>query len=706
MSKLPETHADVHQEFEEGKFNVRQLPGAFNGVWSDLALEQTYNKEGKSSLFKGISQSNEARNKYAQTVPLMRKVSESVKAMAHLNSEGSMHHGETVIQIKEDYKRVCKIQDVISSNFVDPFQSEINKSDLVNIVTGEKSTSTDLIKVHEKGLNAILTAEASGSDKIIVPKIITFVQKKTKTPPCKSLVQLYQDESAVTRALCFIEGADEKTRYEAFSHEWSSYQPSLFKPDAELKTGFAMIKSNKSEFFTALLLKAGSEVTQPQSLPPSIMATSYLIDAMSFIQRYRTMRAKLFKELVEQYVSKILQNKPQGCTSVNIVGDRYDFSQTESLKGDERERRESKHGPGREYPMTDGLEIPDWMELMSNLNNKANLLSYFSNSICQNAEEMIPKDVIVIIGGCFEYRSKAVAVRNGNIVDIDLLSCEEHEEADTRIMAHLAYIANTLGYKRAVISCTDTDIILLAMYHFCLLPLEELWIQGHDTYLPVHDLVKSLTEKCEQAPKDIMDTLLCTYVLSGCDTTSYIFRKGKLKAANIALQLVGSFPNMANFGLAMDGSLEVQEVVIDEARKFFVRLYCKDSFDDLDILRQHIFPSGTDLRLMPPTEDSFRQHVLRCLYQLLVHHRAIEFGRTLLDGRLCPVMITKSPKPPNVKNIACKCAKTRCLRNCSCARARVRCFVGCLCLGSSQKCGRLSVEVPDEEDDSDPDSDF
>ena len=184
---------------------------------------------------------------------------------------------------------------MISSNFVDPFQSEINKSDLVNIVTGEKSTSTDLIKVHEKGLNAILATEASGSDKIIVPKIITFVQKKTKTPPSKSLVQLYQDESSVTRALCFIEGADEKTRYEAFSHEWSSYPPSLFKPDAELKTGFAMIKSNKSEFLTALLLKAGSEVTQPQSLPPSIMATSYLIDAMAFIQRYRTMRANCSK---------------------------------------------------------------------------------------------------------------------------------------------------------------------------------------------------------------------------------------------------------------------------------------------------------------------------------------------------------------------------------------------------------------------------
>ena len=86
----------MHQEFEVGKLNIRQLPGTFKGVWSELTLEQTYNKEGKSSLFKGISQSNEAKNKYIQTVPLMTKVSESVKAMVHLDSEGTMHHGETV----------------------------------------------------------------------------------------------------------------------------------------------------------------------------------------------------------------------------------------------------------------------------------------------------------------------------------------------------------------------------------------------------------------------------------------------------------------------------------------------------------------------------------------------------------------------------------------------------------------------------------
>ena len=43
----------------------------------------------------------------------------------------------------------------------------------------------------------------------------------------------------------------------------------MFKPDTDLKTGFAMNWSNKSDFLTALLLKVAGKVSQPQELPPS-----------------------------------------------------------------------------------------------------------------------------------------------------------------------------------------------------------------------------------------------------------------------------------------------------------------------------------------------------------------------------------------------------------------------------------------------------
>jgi len=71
MNSLPNSAPDVHKEFEAGNFAVHQTEGAFNGVWTDLALEQTYNKEGKTSLFKGITQSESAWEKYVKTLPFI-----------------------------------------------------------------------------------------------------------------------------------------------------------------------------------------------------------------------------------------------------------------------------------------------------------------------------------------------------------------------------------------------------------------------------------------------------------------------------------------------------------------------------------------------------------------------------------------------------------------------------------------------------------
>ena len=82
MRSLKEKHPALHKEFEAGNFTVRKVPGKFNGVWTDLALEQTYNEEGKSVLFKGITQKEATKSKYVNSVPLLTEVSESVKAMA------------------------------------------------------------------------------------------------------------------------------------------------------------------------------------------------------------------------------------------------------------------------------------------------------------------------------------------------------------------------------------------------------------------------------------------------------------------------------------------------------------------------------------------------------------------------------------------------------------------------------------------------
>ena len=52
MRNLP---PDIDEEFQRGHFNVRVARGKFNAVWTDMALEQTYNRDAKTQLFKGVT---------------------------------------------------------------------------------------------------------------------------------------------------------------------------------------------------------------------------------------------------------------------------------------------------------------------------------------------------------------------------------------------------------------------------------------------------------------------------------------------------------------------------------------------------------------------------------------------------------------------------------------------------------------------------
>ena len=57
MRDLEEKHPAVHNNFIRGRFTVHHTEGRFNGVSTDMALEQTYNKEGKTSRERNLTES-------------------------------------------------------------------------------------------------------------------------------------------------------------------------------------------------------------------------------------------------------------------------------------------------------------------------------------------------------------------------------------------------------------------------------------------------------------------------------------------------------------------------------------------------------------------------------------------------------------------------------------------------------------------------
>ena len=438
----------------------------------------------------------------------------------------------------------------------------------------------------------------------------------------------------------------------------------------------------------------------------------YIVDAMAFIQRHQNCGCKTFADLQALYREKLIKKCPKHCHTIHFVGDRYEFPPTVSLKQDTRQKRTSGRQE-REYEVNSRTDIPDWKMFMANIRNKANLLNFIGESWITE-HKIIPKDIQLIVGGVFRDPGRTVAITSTYYQELPDLSCNEHEEADTRMFAHLNYSVRKENCTTGVICCTDTDVIVLAMYYYVHMPgLKETWIHKNNIYLPLHRIVNDYAESLCCETKILTSVLLNTYILTGCDTVSFIFNKTKARALKLVAQNIDHLKTFATYGETSETGIEE---AIEEACYFFKCMYGRPDFaGSLDMLRAHLFAtSDSDLRFLPPTTDAFRQHVLRTLMQVLVSKSShlsnpaypdpTKFGRHIVNGRLVPVLMHKSAKPVAAqKVVGCKCKQGRCLRGCGCTNRNGPCTVSCLCGGDPSRCGRAEKYLTIQDASSDED---
>ena len=241
--------------------------------------------------------------------------------------------------------------------------------------------------------------------------------------------------------------------------------------------------------------------------------------------------------------------------------------------------------------------------------------------------------------------------------------------------------------------------------------LHELWVKKMDIYLPAHAIAQALAVNYCVDAANLTAMLLSTYILTGCDTVSYPYRRGKRRAYKATVDHLAGLLPLGRYG-DPDKSLYVQEDVVASARYYMMSLYDRSDFGgNLDALRAHLFGNiRGDMRCLPPTEDAFLLHLRRTLHQLAVCKRAhlslpnyppaTDFGRELVNGKLVATMMLKDPKPAEFKRAKyCRCKKSMCARGCSCARANVKCVIACLCTADPNKCPRVEVTLEDSDSD-------
>ena len=89
------TSSEHLEGIQDGQIIVRQTEPQFNGVWRDMTLENTYNRDAKTKLSTDISHQLATMVKYWRALTVLTAESEQTKAMPHLDLDDTKHHEDT-----------------------------------------------------------------------------------------------------------------------------------------------------------------------------------------------------------------------------------------------------------------------------------------------------------------------------------------------------------------------------------------------------------------------------------------------------------------------------------------------------------------------------------------------------------------------------------------------------------------------------------
>ena len=184
-----------------------------------------------------------------------------------------------------------------------------------------------------------------------------------------------------------------------------------------------------------------------------------------------------------------------------------------------------------------------------------------------------------------------------------------HDEADITMISYVIEATNSSKTVIRVLS-DDTDVFVLLVYWVCRKELEcKVQMERWDgTVLNVNATCDKLGAKCVQ--------LLGMHALSGCDTTSYPYAKGKIGALNTFL--AGDFPGLVDL-LGEVGTARTD--LMEAAKTFFVALYGQQPGVSMDSARFMMLTKkkkSPKIQALPPTSSNLLLHVLRSHLQVML----------------------------------------------------------------------------------------
>ena len=390
MLGLENTAPEVYQEFVKGGFSVNSTGKCFTGVATDQALEQTLNKDSKTSGgLVGISNNDEARTKWfltshfrAHLLSVQRELCKSA-----VGAYSSKHH-ETNRTAKDENDVQCLVS-LINQYTANPFSREATM--LVNISTGVHpgpGVAKRIVCAKEEGTHKaiefiekrVVTQGISfyaPIPKLKIPSFATSEEAKTKFKTAKKVRPINSQQSFAK--LLVIARNRHVDLPNLLCHEVGNIPLSLFD-----ETG-SMRKMQKSQ-----LLQIMEKFTDDAEETPPLEMTkkAIVIDGLSFVQTMKGIGT--FSDYAKSLLKALLQ-EGTGYNRIDVVFDVYDEN---SIKSAERKRRgDQKLCSYRIYH--DNIRIPkNWSSFLSNIENKNEPVRYLVKT-WSHSLDLIPANVEV-----------------------------------------------------------------------------------------------------------------------------------------------------------------------------------------------------------------------------------------------------------------------------------------------------------------------
>lgn len=181
-----------------------------------------------------------------------------------------------------------------------------------------------------------------------------------------------------------------------------------------------------------------------------------------------------------------------------------------------------------EFNVSGSWKVHKFREFLKSSKNRQRLQKFLTEYIICNGIEFLQDNEILIISGGFEKVMSKSKCRS-----VQTLDClySDQEEADTRIILHVAY--ESRFSQQILVKSVDTDVLILLVHFYTSVPdLNKITLHvqlEHSTnkrFISVDKIVYNLG-------KSICSCLLSIHCLTGCDTTSAFYKIWKRTAFDV-----------------------------------------------------------------------------------------------------------------------------------------------------------------------------